>query len=84
MIRPLSSKIVVKRITPTKMSAGGILLQRTEEPERAEIVSIGPKVDQVAVGDVVLLNWNGAIKAGEDDLFVIDVEHVVFIYGEDD
>jgi co-chaperonin GroES (HSP10) len=83
MIKPLASKIAVKRIEAVKQSAGGIYLQRTEEPDRAEVVALGPKVTEVEVGDVVLLNWNGAIKSGEDDLFVIDIEHVIFIYGEE-
>jgi co-chaperonin GroES (HSP10) len=82
MIKPLSSKIAVERIAAEKQSAGGIILQRTEEPDRAKVVALGPKVTEVEVGDVVLLNWNGAIKA-EDGLFVIDIEHVIFIYGEE-
>ena len=84
MIQPLSSKIAVKRITPTKMSAGGILLQRIEEPERGEVVALGPKITEVEVGDIILLNWNGAIKSGEDGLYVVDIEHVVLIFGEDE
>jgi co-chaperonin GroES (HSP10) len=83
MIKPLASKIAVKRIAATKTSSGGIILQRTEEPDRAEVVALGPKVTEVAIGDQVLLNWNGAIKSGEADLFVIDIEHVIFIYGDE-
>jgi len=83
MIKPLSSKIAVERIEAIKQSAGGIILQRTEEPERAKVLALGPEVTEVEVGDVVLLNWNGAIKSGEDNVYVIDIEHVVFIYGEE-
>ena len=83
MIQPLSSKIAVKRIAAVKESAGGIILQSTQEPDRAEVVALGPLVTEVAVGDQVLLNWNGAIKTGETDMYVIDIEHVIFIYGEE-
>jgi len=83
MIKPLASKIAVKRIETLKQSSGGIFLQRTEEPDRAEVLSLGSEVTEVEIGDVVLLNWNGAIKSGEDDVYVIDIEHVVFIYGEE-
>jgi co-chaperonin GroES (HSP10) len=82
MIKPLSSKIAVERIAAEKQSSGGIILQSTQEPDRAKVVALGPKVTEVEVGDVVLLNWNGAIKA-EDNLFVIDIEHVIFIYGDE-
>jgi len=84
MIQPLSSKIAVKRIASLKQSAGGIYLQRTEEPDRAEVLALGPKVTEVEVGDIVLLNWNGAIKSGELDTYAVDIEHVILIYGEDE
>jgi co-chaperonin GroES (HSP10) len=83
MIQPLGSKIAVKRIAAVKTTSGGIILQSTQEPDRAEVVALGPKVTEVEIGDQVLLNWNGAIKSGEDELFVIDIEHVVFIYGDE-
>lgn len=83
MIRPLSTKIAVKRIAAEKQSSGGIILQRTEEPDRGLVVALGPKVTEVEVGDQVLLNWNGAMKSGEDEVFVIDIEHVILIYGDE-
>jgi len=79
-IRPLANKIVVSRIEGMKQTASGIILKRTEEPDRAEVLAIGPDVNEVNVGDVVLLNWNAAIKSGEH--YVITIDQVVFIYGE--
>jgi len=81
MIKPLASKIAVKRIAAEKQSAGGIILQRTEEPDRGEVIALGPKVTEVEIGDQVLLNWNGAMKA-EGETYVVDIEHVIFIYGD--
>jgi co-chaperonin GroES (HSP10) len=83
MIKPLGDKIAVKRIAAIKTTTGGIILQSTQEPDRAEVVALGPLVTEVEVGDQVLLNWNGAIKTGEEDMFVIAIEHVVFIYGDE-
>jgi chaperonin GroES len=79
-IKPLGNKIVISRIEGTKQTASGIILRTTEEPDRAEVLAIGPDVNEVSVGDVVLLNWNAAIKTG--DYYVITIDHVVFIYGE--
>jgi hypothetical protein len=39
-----------------------------------------PLVDEVAVDDVVLLNWNAATKTG--DYYVVPIDQVIFIYGE--
>ena len=79
-IKPLANKIVIKRIEGSKQTESGIILQRTDEPDRAEVMAIGPDIDEVEVGDIVLLNWNAAIKIG--DYYVITIDHVVFIYGE--
>ena len=79
-ITPLSNKILIKRIEGSKQTDSGIILKRTEEPDRAEVIAIGPDVDEVEVGDIVLLDWNTAIKSG--DYYVARIDGVVFIYGE--
>ena len=77
-IKPLSDRIVIKRLEGIKETSSGIVLKRTEEPDRAEVLSVGPDVDEVAVGDIVLLDWNAATKAGDN--YVISIKSVVFIY----
>jgi len=79
-ITPLSNKILIKRIEGSKQTDSGIILKRTEEPDRAEVMAIGPDVDEVEVGDIVLLDWNTAIKSG--DYYIARIDGVVFIYGE--
>jgi co-chaperonin GroES (HSP10) len=79
-IIPLKNKVVIERVEQTKTTASGIILQRTDEPDRAKILAIGPEVEDVSVGDVVLLDWNAAMKI--EDKYVAPVTSVVFIYGE--
>ena len=79
-LTPLHNKVVVERIAGLKSTASGIVLQRTEEVDRAKVLSVGPDVDEVSVGDVVLLDWNKAIKSGE--LYIVTVDNIVFVYGE--
>ena len=78
---PLSDKVIVERIEGEKQTSSGIILKRTEEVDRAKVLAVGPDVDEVQVGDVVLLNWNAAIKV-EGELYSTKVENIVFIYGE--
>jgi len=78
---PLSDKVIVERIEGEKTTSTGIILKRTEEVDRAKVLAVGPDVDEVQVGDIVLLNWNAAIKV-EDELYSTKVENIVFIYGE--
>jgi co-chaperonin GroES (HSP10) len=79
-IIPLSNKIVIKRIEGSNKTESGIILRHSGEPDRAEVMAIGPDVNEVSVGDIVLLDWNVAMKSGE--YYVAKIEGVVFIYGE--
>lgn len=78
---PLSDKVIIERIEGDKQTSSGIILKRSDEVDRAKVIAIGPDVDEVRVGDVVLLNWNAAIKV-EGELYSTKVENIVFIYGE--
>ena len=82
MYKPLADKILVQRIAGSHATSGGIILQSTQEPDRAKVLAIGPKVTEVAVDEVCLLNWNAAIKAGMDQ-YVVGIDHVVFVYEEE-
>jgi co-chaperonin GroES (HSP10) len=76
---PLHDKIIVQRITPTRTTDSGIILQTSIEPDRAKVISVGPEVDEVQVDDELLVNWNGAIKI-KDDLYSLKIEFVVAAY----
>ena len=79
-IKPLGNRIVVERIEASKETESGIILRSTPDPDKAKVLAIGPNVNEVEVGDIVLLNWNAATKSG--DHYVIPIDHVIFIYGE--
>ena len=83
-IKPLKDKIVVSRIAAEKTTSAGIILKTTDGPDKALVEAIGPKVDEVSVGDEVLINWNGAVKVSGKELdkeyYVVAVEHIILIY----
>jgi co-chaperonin GroES (HSP10) len=78
-MKPLRDNIIVERIAAEKQTASGIILKRTEEPDRAKVIALGPKVDEVSIGDELLVNWNKAVKV-ENENYVIPITEVVFIY----
>jgi co-chaperonin GroES (HSP10) len=84
IFKPLKDKIVVSRIAGEKQTEFGIILKTSEGPDKALVESIGPKVDEVSVGDEVLINWNGAVKVSgkelEKEFYVVSIEHVILIY----
>lgn len=80
-MRPLHNKVIVERIPGKTNSAGGIVLKRSDEPDRAKIISVGPDVDDISVGEIVLLNWNAAIKA-KGEQYIIRESDIVFVYAQ--
>jgi co-chaperonin GroES (HSP10) len=79
-IVPLKNKVVVERLENNNTTLSGIILSSSGEPDRAKILSVGPDVDDVSVGDVVLLDWNAAVPI--ENKYVVPVTNIVFIYGE--
>jgi co-chaperonin GroES (HSP10) len=76
---PLHTKIIVKRVAPELTSIGGIVLARSEEPDRAEIVAVAPAVTEVKIGDVCLVNWNMSAKIDKEN-YSMDIENVIAVY----
>ena len=79
MIKPLGNKIVVERIVADKTTSSGIILQSTQEPDKAKIIALGSEVNEVVVGDIVLINWNVA-KRIEGETYIIPITDVIFVY----
>jgi co-chaperonin GroES (HSP10) len=77
---PLHNKVIVERIPGETVTSSGIVLQRSDEVDKAKVLAIGPQVDEVSVGDIVLIDWNKAVKAGDN--FILTVDNIVLIYGE--
>jgi co-chaperonin GroES (HSP10) len=80
-IRTLGNKVAVERIAAEKATTSGIVLQRTDEPDRARVVSVGPEVESVKVGEVLLVNWNEAQKAG--DLYVLPETAAIWVFEDE-
>jgi hypothetical protein len=50
---------------------------------RLVVHAVGTDVTEVAVGEVVLLNWNAAIKV-QDELYSTKVENIIFVYEDEE
>ena len=80
-MKPLHNKVLIERIAAEKVTASGIVLQRTEAPDNAKILAVGPEAKEVSVGEVVLVNWNAAIKT-KGEQYIIPEDHIIFVYEE--
>jgi co-chaperonin GroES (HSP10) len=74
---PLNRNVIVERKGPEKVSAGGIILQSSLEPDRAIVVATGD--DSISIGEELLINWNKAYKI-ENDTYRIHIDDVIAVF----
>lgn len=77
--RPTGRNVLIERIPASKETESGIILKSTQEPDRAKIIAIGPEVDEVAVDEIGVVNWNTATKV-EDEFYIINIDNIVLIF----
>lgn len=86
MLKPLNKKLIVQLIEKETVTSGGIILTRADphEVNRGKVVSIGPEVLDISIGDVILPNWNKATKTkvGEETFYIVVEEDIVLVFEE--
>jgi co-chaperonin GroES (HSP10) len=76
---PLNKNVIVERKTPEKVSAGGILLQSSLEPDRAVVIATDD--DSVKIGEEILIDWNKATKI-EKEIYRIHIDNVIAVFND--
>lgn len=83
-LTPIQDKVLVELIEKDTVTAGGIVLTRADpaEANRGKVLSVGPLVVDVSVGDVILPNWNKATKIKSDgkDAYIVKEEDIVLVF----
>ncbi|MBE7046857.1 MAG: co-chaperone GroES [Ruminococcaceae bacterium] len=82
-IKPLSDNVVIKMTEAEETTVSGIILTGAakEKPQVAEVVAIGPKVEEVKVGDKVLTNtYSGKeVKLDGETYTILEEEDILAI-----
>lgn len=76
--KPTGKNVLIERIADSKETNSGIILMSSEEPDKAKIVAVGSEVDEVAVNEVAVVNWNAATKI-EDEMYIINIDNIVLV-----
>ena len=77
-MQAFGNNIIITRIAPEKTTSSGIILQSVEGPDYGKVQSVGKLVNEVQVGDSVLLNWNKAHQVA-DETFAVPITEVIAI-----
>lgn len=95
-VRPLGSRLLVRRLPAETLSDGGIIFipdNAQERSQKAEVITLGsggydpdgkPFAFTVMPGDIVLVGkYNGTPVGGDEDLIIIYERDVIGIFSED-
>jgi chaperonin GroES len=93
-LKPLHSRVIVRRLETESKTAGGIIIPDTakEKPVEGEVLAVGPgsrddsgKLTPLDVkpGDKVLFGkWSGTeVKVGAEDLLIMNESDIFAIVG---
>lgn len=83
-VTPLKKKVLVAENRTEHKTDSGIILEganSVRESKQGTVLAIGPQVTMVAVGDVVMLEWNKAqvVKIGDAQRVIVDEENIVAV-----
>jgi co-chaperonin GroES (HSP10) len=84
IVTPLKKKVLVAENKIEQTTESGIILDGTtsnRESKQGTVLAIGPGVTLVAVGDIVLLEWNKAqvVKIGDAQRVIVDEDNIVAV-----
>lgn len=78
-LRPLKDNLIVEKQEKELKTETGIVLTRSDEADKAVVVAVGPEVEGVSVGDVLLINWQKAPLI-EKSQYKVSLEDVIAVF----
>jgi len=78
-LTPLRNNVIVEKLEKELTTSSGIILKSNDEADKAKVIAVGSEVTDVAVGNIILINWNKAIKL-MDNLYQVNINEVVAIF----
>jgi len=78
---PMSGNIIVRVSEGSKVTDSGIVLQNSQEQEIAHVIAVASDVDEVVVGDRVLVHWPDTKKL-ELNTYKVPMTNVLAVYEE--
>lgn len=84
IVTPLKKKVLVAENKAEQTTDSGIILEganSTRDSKQGTVLAIGPDVTLVAVGDVIMLEWNKAqvVKIGDAQRVIVDEDNIVAV-----
>jgi co-chaperonin GroES (HSP10) len=81
-LRALGTRILIERIEQSTTTAGGIVLQRSQEVPQARVLSVGAQVrEDVAEGNIIVVDWSkvGVFNHDNQKQYVVDESTILAV-----
>jgi co-chaperonin GroES (HSP10) len=80
-MRPLLDNVIIEPVNDEKENKSGlILIDKPEETKKGRVLSIGSKVNDVKVNDIILYDYGISVKDHEIEYFLVKEENIIAIY----
>jgi len=84
-IKPIGNRVAIRQKAAEQTTASGLIIPNDaqEKPQQGEVVAIGSKVEDIAVGDTVIYSkYAGtSLTLGSDEYLVMSEEDVFAVLG---
>jgi chaperonin GroES len=84
-IKPIGNRVAIRQRSAEQTTASGLIIptDAQEKPQQGEVVAIGSKVEDIAVGDTVIYSkYAGtSLTLGSDEYLVMSEEDVFAVLG---
>jgi chaperonin GroES len=84
-IKPIGNRVAIRQKSAEQTTASGLIIptDAQEKPQQGEVVAIGSKVEDIAVGDTVIYSkYAGtSLTLGSDEYLVMSEEDVFAVLG---
>ena len=81
-LRALGTRILIERVEAEKISAGGIVLQHSQEAPRARVLNVGAQVkEDISAGDILVVDWSrvGQVNFESTTRYLVDESTVLAV-----
>lgn len=81
-LRALGTRLLIERVEAEKITAGGIVLQHSQEVPRARVLSVGPQVrEDISVGAILVVDWSrvGQVSFENRTHYMVDESTVLAV-----
>lgn len=86
MIRPLADRLLVRPVEAPTATASGLILpdKAVEQPCKAEVIAVGPGVDDITTGEVVLYKAYAGDEVwdGDEPLLMVAIGEVLGVFSD--